>query len=112
MEEASGNSSIDLFLPSNEIIMCKTQSFTRFFLHRLTQFTSIDHRDDHGKGGYGMPATTGLVEGTPKRNINRRQDFDPHQKSKPQHGGAGGKGKWKDVDDGSMMTDDDFPEDE
>lgn len=59
-----------------------------------------------------MPATTGLVEGTPKRNINRRQDFDPHQKSKPQHGGAGGKGKWKDVDDGSMMTDDDFPEDE
>jgi hypothetical protein len=32
MEEASGNSSIDLFLPSNEIIiMCKTQSFTRFF---------------------------------------------------------------------------------
>ena len=57
-----------------------------------------------------MPPTTGLCAGTPKRNINRKHDLDPNQKAKPQHGGAGGKGKWKDIDDGSMMEDGEFPE--
>jgi hypothetical protein len=56
-----------------------------------------------------MPATTGVQEGSARRNINRKHDHhDPNQKVKPQHGGAGGKGKWNDVDDGSMM--DDFKE--
>jgi len=53
-----------------------------------------------------MPETTGLQEGSAKRNINRKHDHDPSQKAKPQHGGAGGKGKWTDVDDGSMMDKD------
>jgi hypothetical protein len=40
-------------------------------------------------------------EGSAKRNIARKHDHDPHQKEKKQHGGAGGKGKWNEVDDGT-----------
>ena len=31
-----------------------------------------------------------------------QSDHDPHQKDKKQHGGAGGKGKWNDMDDGTL----------
>lgn len=49
-----------------------------------------------------MPETTGVEEGSTKRNIQRKQSHDPHQKEKKQHGGAGGKGKWDPLDDGSL----------
>jgi hypothetical protein len=78
--------------------------------HTPYHLTLPPHRDDHGKGGNGMPRTTGLYEATPRRNIHRKHDLDPNQKAKPQHGSSGGKGKWKDIDDGSMMADGEFPE--
>lgn len=49
-----------------------------------------------------MPETKGTEEGSAKRNITRKHDHDPHRKEKKQHGGGGGKGKWNDLDDGSM----------
>lgn len=41
-------------------------------------------------------------EGSARRNIIRKHDFDPKHKEKKQGGGGGGKGKWNDLDDGSM----------
>ena len=32
----------------------------------------------------------------------RKHDFDPLRKEKKQGGGGGGKGKWNDLDDGSL----------
>ena len=49
-----------------------------------------------------VPETKGTEEGSAKRNITRKHDHDPHRKEKKQHGGGGGKGKWNDLDDGSM----------
>eukprot|EP00522_Entomoneis_paludosa_P012001 CAMPEP_0172442270 /NCGR_PEP_ID=MMETSP1065-20121228/2741_1 /TAXON_ID=265537 /ORGANISM="Amphiprora paludosa, Strain CCMP125" /LENGTH=63 /DNA_ID=CAMNT_0013192071 /DNA_START=80 /DNA_END=271 /DNA_ORIENTATION=+ len=48
-----------------------------------------------------IPETTGVAEGSAKRNIQRKHTPDG-QKDKKQHGGGGGKGKWNDLDDGSM----------
>jgi len=45
---------------------------------------------------------TKTEEGSSKRNIMRRHDFDPTRKEKKQGGGGGGKGKWNDLDDGSL----------
>eukprot|EP00540_Astrosyne_radiata_P016678 CAMPEP_0116843536 /NCGR_PEP_ID=MMETSP0418-20121206/12144_1 /TAXON_ID=1158023 /ORGANISM="Astrosyne radiata, Strain 13vi08-1A" /LENGTH=53 /DNA_ID=CAMNT_0004474303 /DNA_START=435 /DNA_END=596 /DNA_ORIENTATION=+ len=52
-----------------------------------------------------MPETQKIEEGSARRNIVRRQDHDPNRKEKKQHGGGGGKGKWNDLDDGSMTYD-------
>ena len=41
-------------------------------------------------------------EGSAKRNIVRKHDFNPNRKEKKQGGGGGGKGKWDPMDDGSM----------
>mmetsp|Transcript_7608 Transcript_7608/g.16304 ORF Transcript_7608/g.16304 Transcript_7608/m.16304 type:complete len:85 (-) Transcript_7608:159-413(-) len=72
-----------------------------------------------------VPETKNTEEGSPSRNIARKHDHDPHKqkcptasktncpnfsryyhshrrKEKKQHGGGGGKGKWNEVDDGSM----------
>ena len=49
-----------------------------------------------------IPETTGVTEGSSKRNIVRKHDHDPNRKEKKQHGGGGGKGKWNDLNDGSM----------
>ncbi len=46
---------------------------------------------------------TKTEEGSSRRNIQRRHDYDPLRKEKKQGGGSvGGKGKWNDIDDGSM----------
>ena len=45
---------------------------------------------------------TKTEEGSSRRNIMRKHDYDPLRKEKKQGGGAGGKGKWNDLDDGSM----------
>eukprot|EP00567_Pseudictyota_dubia_P002048 CAMPEP_0197465368 /NCGR_PEP_ID=MMETSP1175-20131217/64503_1 /TAXON_ID=1003142 /ORGANISM="Triceratium dubium, Strain CCMP147" /LENGTH=62 /DNA_ID=CAMNT_0043001379 /DNA_START=488 /DNA_END=676 /DNA_ORIENTATION=- len=57
--------------------------------------------DPHGKKD-GVPETKKTEEGSASRNIIRKHDHDPHKKEKKQHGGGGGKGKWNDLDDGSM----------
>ncbi|KAL7528584.1 hypothetical protein ACHAXR_002519, partial [Thalassiosira sp. AJA248-18] len=49
-----------------------------------------------------VPETKNIEEGSARRNITRKHDHDPHKKEKKQHGGGGGKGKWSDMDDGSM----------
>eukprot|EP00339_Tiarina_fusa_P017552 CAMPEP_0117020342 /NCGR_PEP_ID=MMETSP0472-20121206/15481_1 /TAXON_ID=693140 ORGANISM="Tiarina fusus, Strain LIS" /NCGR_SAMPLE_ID=MMETSP0472 /ASSEMBLY_ACC=CAM_ASM_000603 /LENGTH=65 /DNA_ID=CAMNT_0004725533 /DNA_START=59 /DNA_END=256 /DNA_ORIENTATION=+ len=59
-------------------------------------------QDDHHKGKDAIPETKGTEEGSAKRNIARKHDHDPNRKEKKQHGGAGGKGKWDEIDDGSM----------
>lgn len=59
-------------------------------------------RDELHKGKSDIPETRIGEEGTAKRNIQRKHDHDPNRKPKPQHGGAGGKGKWNDVDDGTV----------
>ncbi|KAL7432620.1 hypothetical protein ACHAXH_003430 [Discostella pseudostelligera] len=48
-----------------------------------------------------VPETKNIEEGSARRNIARKHDHDPNKKEKKQHGGAGGKGKWDDLDDGS-----------
>jgi len=57
-------------------------------------------QDAYGKGKHAIPETRGTKEGSAKRNITRKHDHD--RKVKKQHGGAGGKGKWNVLDDGSM----------
>eukprot|EP00429_Kryptoperidinium_foliaceum_P103617 CAMPEP_0176255212 /NCGR_PEP_ID=MMETSP0121_2-20121125/36925_1 /TAXON_ID=160619 /ORGANISM="Kryptoperidinium foliaceum, Strain CCMP 1326" /LENGTH=64 /DNA_ID=CAMNT_0017595033 /DNA_START=60 /DNA_END=254 /DNA_ORIENTATION=+ len=57
--------------------------------------------EEHHKGRSVIPETR-TEEGSAKRNIARKHDHDPSRKEKKQHGGAGGKGKWTEVDDGSM----------
>eukprot|EP00527_Entomoneis_sp_CCMP2396_P009607 CAMPEP_0198136588 /NCGR_PEP_ID=MMETSP1443-20131203/227_1 /TAXON_ID=186043 /ORGANISM="Entomoneis sp., Strain CCMP2396" /LENGTH=63 /DNA_ID=CAMNT_0043797835 /DNA_START=89 /DNA_END=280 /DNA_ORIENTATION=- len=48
-----------------------------------------------------VPETQGTEEGSAKRNIQRKHN--PNEaKDKKQGGGAGGKGKWNDMEDGSM----------
>jgi len=59
-----------------------------------------DVRDAHGKGKHAIPETRGTEEGSAKRNITRKHNHD--KKEKKQRGGAGGKGKWNVLDDGSM----------
>jgi hypothetical protein len=50
-----------------------------------------------------LPETRNLKEGEPTRNIQRKNDHNfSGEKEKKQHGGAGGKGKWNELDDGSM----------
>eukprot|EP00561_Arcocellulus_cornucervis_P001801 CAMPEP_0185818764 /NCGR_PEP_ID=MMETSP1322-20130828/21158_1 /TAXON_ID=265543 /ORGANISM="Minutocellus polymorphus, Strain RCC2270" /LENGTH=62 /DNA_ID=CAMNT_0028515907 /DNA_START=60 /DNA_END=248 /DNA_ORIENTATION=- len=49
-----------------------------------------------------VPETKGTEEGSAKRNITRKHDHDPNRKEKKQHGGGGGKGKWNDLEDGTM----------
>jgi len=49
-----------------------------------------------------IPDTLKVEEGSARRNIARKHDFDPNRKTKKQGGGAGGKGKWGETDDGSM----------
>ena len=58
-------------------------------------------RDAYGKGKHAIPETRGTEEGSAKRNITRKHD-PVDRKEKKQHGGAGGKGKWNILDDGSM----------
>jgi phosphopantothenoylcysteine synthetase/decarboxylase len=43
-------------------------------------------------------------EGTAKRNIIRKNN-PGEVKDKKQHGGGGGKGKWNDLDDGTLDDD-------
>eukprot|EP00978_Attheya_sp_CCMP212_P010347 scaffold24995_cov46-Attheya_sp.AAC.1 len=57
------------------------------------------HRTD--RANHGVPDTQKTEEGSARRNIARKHDFDPSKKEKKQHGGAGGKGKWNDMNDGS-----------
>jgi hypothetical protein len=61
------------------------------------------HREEHQRGkAVGIPETKVVEEGSAKRNIQRKHDHDPNRKEKKQHGGAGGKGKWNDMDDGTQ----------
>eukprot|EP00585_Thalassiosira_rotula_P005482 CAMPEP_0196143200 /NCGR_PEP_ID=MMETSP0910-20130528/12867_1 /TAXON_ID=49265 /ORGANISM="Thalassiosira rotula, Strain GSO102" /LENGTH=61 /DNA_ID=CAMNT_0041404613 /DNA_START=137 /DNA_END=322 /DNA_ORIENTATION=+ len=50
-----------------------------------------------------VPETKVVEEGSARRNITRKHDHNPNRKEKKQHGGAGGKGKWGKLDDGSML---------
>jgi hypothetical protein len=62
------------------------------------------HREEHHKGKVAIPDTKVGEEGSAKRNIQRKNDHDPHRKDKPQNGGGGGKGKWNELDDGTYDT--------
>jgi len=48
-----------------------------------------------------IPVTEVKEEGSARRNIDRKTNHDPNRKEKKQHGGAGGKGKWNEIDDGT-----------
>ena len=49
-----------------------------------------------------IPETEKVSEGSSRRNITRRHEYDPKKKEKKQHGGGvGGKGNWNNLDDGS-----------
>eukprot|EP00581_Thalassiosira_minuscula_P006635 CAMPEP_0183704322 /NCGR_PEP_ID=MMETSP0737-20130205/1683_1 /TAXON_ID=385413 /ORGANISM="Thalassiosira miniscula, Strain CCMP1093" /LENGTH=61 /DNA_ID=CAMNT_0025931161 /DNA_START=149 /DNA_END=334 /DNA_ORIENTATION=+ len=50
-----------------------------------------------------VPETKNIEEGSARRNITRKHDHDPHKKEKKQGGGGGGKGKWNNLDDGSLL---------
>ena len=58
----------------------------------------MNREDTHKKGA--VPETTGTSEGSSGRNIQRKHN--PGDKDKKQGGGGGGKGKWNELDDGSM----------
>jgi hypothetical protein len=66
----------------------------------------LHYRDEHHKGKTAVPDTKVGEEGTAKRNIQRKGDGGvaggAASKDKKQHGGSGGKGKWNDLDDGTM----------
>jgi hypothetical protein len=64
--------------------------------------SKLIYSEEFHKGKLDIPDTKVGEEGSSKRNIQRKHDHDPHRKPKPQHGGAGGKGKWNDVDDGTF----------
>eukprot|EP00529_Nitzschia_sp_RCC80_P038277 CAMPEP_0113481366 /NCGR_PEP_ID=MMETSP0014_2-20120614/22371_1 /TAXON_ID=2857 /ORGANISM="Nitzschia sp." /LENGTH=66 /DNA_ID=CAMNT_0000374859 /DNA_START=89 /DNA_END=289 /DNA_ORIENTATION=- /assembly_acc=CAM_ASM_000159 len=50
-----------------------------------------------------LPETRNIKEGEPSRNIQRKNDHHfNNQKDKKQGGGGGGKGKWNELNDGSM----------
>jgi hypothetical protein len=74
---------------------------------RLTPilFSSVVGREEHHKGKVAVPETKTGEEGSAKRNIQRKHDHDPNRKDKKNHGGAGGKGKWNDLEDGSTDPD-------
>jgi hypothetical protein len=62
----------------------------------------IDCRESYGKGKDPIPETKVGEEGSAKRNIVRKNNPGNDNKEKKQHGGGGGKGKWNDLDDGTM----------
>jgi hypothetical protein len=72
------------------------------FPHVGSLFETTGHRDEVQKEKNHIPETSTGELGTAKRNIHRKHDHDPNLKAKPQHGGAGGKGKWSETDDGTM----------
>jgi hypothetical protein len=81
--------------------------FFYWLIHDVILFIIIfiDTSEEHHKGKVTIPDTKVGEEGSSKRNIQRKHDHDPNRKSKPQHGGAGGKGKWNDIDDGTYEED-------
>ena len=72
--------------------------------HPLTSASlfSICDSEEHHKGKSAIPETTGTSEGSAGRNIQRKNNHDHSTKEKKQGGGGGGKGKWNELDDGSM----------
>jgi hypothetical protein len=79
-------------------------SFFRSLTSRLPPSLPVQTRrdDQPNPKGKKVPETKVGGEGSSKRNIQRKHDHDPNRRSKPQHGGGGGKGKWNDIDDGSI----------
>ena len=71
-------------------------------IHSLALTTSIFPHLCHVRDHKNTVPETKTEEGSSKRNIMRKNDHDPHRKEKKQGGGGGGKGKWDDLDDGSM----------
>ena len=57
----------------------------------------------HRANKHKIPETKNIEEGSARRNIARKHDYDPKKKEKKQQGGAGGKGKWNKLDDGSLL---------
>ena len=84
------------FLEDNAVLSSIIHSFLS---HTLSSPLTLNREDHHSKGA--VPATKGTEEGSAKRNIQRKHNPN-EQKEKKQHGGGGGKGKWNDLDDGSM----------
>lgn len=89
------------FLCSHSPVYAKHIAIVELSMILLTLCLLI-HREEHHKGKSDIPETRTGEEGTAKRNIQRKHDHDPNRKPKPQHGGAGGKGKWNEIDDGSL----------
>lgn len=63
------------------------------------ELNSCPNREDKKKNK--IPETK-TEEGSSKRNIVRKHDHDPNRREKKQGGGAGGKGKWNPIADGSI----------
>eukprot|EP00957_Ditylum_brightwellii_P041430 3137118-Ditylum_brightwellii.AAC.1 len=70
--------------------------------HNMLTEAMISHRGQHDDKKKDLPETKNTEEGSARRNITRKHDPDPHKKEKKQHGGGGGKGKWNELDDGSL----------
>ena len=100
------------FLNSYQLLYALSHTNTLALLtQKLSSFSSIqtikicllyNHREDTHKKNEGGPETKGVEEGSAKRNIVRKHHAEPGAKEKKNHGGAGGKGKWNEMDDGSM----------
>eukprot|EP00751_Fragilariopsis_kerguelensis_P012378 CAMPEP_0170782056 /NCGR_PEP_ID=MMETSP0733-20121128/14618_1 /TAXON_ID=186038 /ORGANISM="Fragilariopsis kerguelensis, Strain L26-C5" /LENGTH=66 /DNA_ID=CAMNT_0011126315 /DNA_START=92 /DNA_END=292 /DNA_ORIENTATION=+ len=57
---------------------------------------------EHEKSGNGVPETTNVKEGSASRNIQRKHDPKKGKDKKMGGGSIGGKGDWKQTNDGSM----------
>eukprot|EP00573_Skeletonema_grethae_P002271 CAMPEP_0201685420 /NCGR_PEP_ID=MMETSP0578-20130828/162_1 /ASSEMBLY_ACC=CAM_ASM_000663 /TAXON_ID=267565 /ORGANISM="Skeletonema grethea, Strain CCMP 1804" /LENGTH=63 /DNA_ID=CAMNT_0048169297 /DNA_START=225 /DNA_END=416 /DNA_ORIENTATION=- len=52
-----------------------------------------------------IPETKNVEAGSSRRNITRRNDGSDHQRKNKKQGGGGGvggKGDWREIDDGSL----------
>jgi hypothetical protein len=87
----------DITAPRSILFLDLFFSLVNISLFRYT------YREDHQRGKQAGPPETKVVEeGSAKRNITRKHDPFPDRKEKKQHGGAGGKGKWDELDDGTQ----------
>ena len=87
-------------MPLFIVYCCRIKVSVRLLTFAISPFYSRCAERHEKK--VGAPETQKTEEGSARRNIARKHDYDPTKKEKKQHGGAGGKGKWDDLADGSL----------